>query len=209
MNNNCHISNFVDFVINTEWTYNFNILQTKWGRLGGYMSKRLIAFYSRAGENYFSGEVRRVEKGNCEKLVKHIAEKVDADVFRIEMETPYSEDYLVCTEEAKADLDNGARPKLLNTQESIDEYDDIILVYPNYWGSIPMVLYTWGEHLNWTGKKVYPVCSSEGSGFGNTVSNLRKLCTGAKFVPGYTVNGSDIEKSGNLLNEWLEDAGLV
>ena len=97
------------------------------------MSKTLIAYFSRADENYFGGSMRYIEVGNTEVAVGKIRELIDADVFKIEMVKPYSKAYMTCIEEAKADLRAKARPDLVSMPESIDEYDTIILAYPNYW----------------------------------------------------------------------------
>ena len=86
------------------------------------MGKTLIAFFSRAHENYFGGAMRYVEVGNTEIVVGKIRELIDADVFKIEMKKPYSADYITCIDEAKKDLNAKARPELVSLPESIDEY---------------------------------------------------------------------------------------
>lgn len=85
------------------------------------MSKTLIAYFSRADENYFGGSMRYIEVGNTEVAVGKIRELINADVFKIEMVKPYSKAYMTCIEEAKADLRAKARPELVAMPESIDE----------------------------------------------------------------------------------------
>ena len=102
------------------------------------MAKTLIAFFSRADENYYSGAMRYVKVGNTEIVAGIIKELIPADTFKIEMKNPYSPVYMSCIEEAKRDLRAKARPELLSLPESIDEYDTIILAYPNYWGTMPI-----------------------------------------------------------------------
>ena len=106
------------------------------------MAKTLIAFFSRADENYFGGAMRYVKVGNTEIVVNKMKEMIDADTFKIEMKNPYSPVYMTCIEEAKKDLRAKARPELVSMPASIDEYDTIVLAYPNYWGTMPMAVYT-------------------------------------------------------------------
>ena len=100
--------------------------------------KALIAFYSRAGENYFGGAYRRISVGNTEQAARMLAAVTGADTLRIEQVQPYSEDYKACVAEAREDWQCGARPALVNLPESLDGYDEIYLGYPNYCGTMPM-----------------------------------------------------------------------
>ena len=97
------------------------------------MAKTLIAFFSRADENYFGGAMRYVKVGNTEIVAGIIKDLIPADSFKIEMKNPYSPVYMTCIEEAKKDLRAKARPELASVPGSIDEYDTVILAYPNYW----------------------------------------------------------------------------
>lgn len=92
---------------------------------------KLVVFYSRADENYFSGSYRYIEEGNTEKLAKMIAGSVGADLFKIEQKVPYASDYHTCIEQAKKDLQTQARPELVSVPDSLDNYDEIYLGYPN------------------------------------------------------------------------------
>ena len=89
------------------------------------MSDTLIAYFSRADENYFGGAIRYVKKGNTEIVCEKIKELMDADTFRIEMKNPYSPVYLTCIDEAKKDLKENARPELTSIPESIDNYTTV------------------------------------------------------------------------------------
>ena len=91
---------------------------------------KLVAFYSRTDENYFSGSYRYVTEGNTEKVAKMIAAAVGADLFKIEQKVPYAADYNTCIEQAKNDLRAKARPELVSVPESLDSYDEIYLGYP-------------------------------------------------------------------------------
>ena len=92
--------------------------------------EKLVVFYSRADENYFSGSYRYITEGNTEKVAKMIAAAVGADLFKIEQKVPYAADYNTCIEQAKNDLRTEARPELVSIPGSLDSYDEIYLGYP-------------------------------------------------------------------------------
>ena len=92
------------------------------------MAKTLIAYFSRADENYFGGAMRYVKVGNTQIVCNLMKELIDADTFKIEMKDPYSPVYMTCIEEAKRDLRAGARPELVAMPESIDGYDTVVLI---------------------------------------------------------------------------------
>lgn len=96
----------------------------------------LVAYYSRAGENYFGGQYRNIDIGNTEKAANMIAALTNGDLLKIEQKIPYSENYQSCIAQAKHDLQNKARPELVNLPDNLDKYDAIYLGYPNYWGTI-------------------------------------------------------------------------
>ena len=93
------------------------------------MAKTLIAYFSRADENYFGGAMRYVKVGNTEIVVNGMKELIDTDTFKIEMKNPYSPVYMTCIEEAKKDLRAKARPELVSVPGSIDEYDTVVLAF--------------------------------------------------------------------------------
>ena len=99
-----------------------------------------------ADENYFGGQRRYITEGNTEKAAKMLAELTGADLFQIEQKVPYAADYDTCIAQAKKDLQAGARPELVTLPDSLDEYDEIYLGYPNYWGTMPMQVFTFLEH---------------------------------------------------------------
>ena len=115
------------------------------------MARTLIAFFSRADENYFGGAMRYVKVGNTEIVCNIMKELIPADSFKIEMKNPYSPVYMTCIEEAKKDLRSKARPELVAVPESIDQYDTIVLAYPNYWGTMPMAVFTFLEQFDFSG----------------------------------------------------------
>ena len=119
------------------------------------MSK-LVVFYSRADENYFGGAYRYIEVGNTEKVANMISDITGANKFKIQQVEPYSAKYSVCIDEAKRNLKEKARPEIINMPNNIDDYDEIYLGYPNYWGDMPMAVYTFLENYDWSGKTRFP-----------------------------------------------------
>lgn len=88
---------------------------------------KLVAFYSRADENYFGGTYRRISVGNTEKAANMIAAATGAELFKIEQAVPYAADYQTCIDQAKRDQKAKARPELVKLPDSIDRYDEIYL----------------------------------------------------------------------------------
>ena len=165
--------------------------------------KKLIAFYSRADENYFGGAYRKIPVGNTEKVANMLAELTGADLFKIEQKVPYSANYQECIAQAKHDLQAKARPELVTLPENLDEYDEIYLGYPNYWGTMPMAVYTFLEHYDFTGKVIHPFCTHEGSGLSNTVKDVQKTAKGAEVKPGLAIYGSDVDNAMEKLKGWV------
>ena len=173
------------------------------------MAKTLIAYFSRADENYFGGAMRYVKVGNTEIVCDLIKELIPADTFKIEMKTPYSPVYMTCIDEAKRDLRAKARPELVRLPASVDEYDTVVLAYPNYWGTMPMAVFTFLEAFDFTGKTILPLCTNEGSGMGGSERDVRRACPGAEVKAGLSVTGSRAAESGADVKSWLSANGLL
>ena len=173
------------------------------------MAKTLIAFFSRADENYFGGAMRYVKVGNTEIVVNDMKEMIDADTFKIEMKDPYSPVYMTCIDEAKKDLREKARPELVSMPDSIDDYDTIVLAYPNYWGTMPMAVFTFLENFDFSGKTILPLCTNEGSGMGGSERDIKKTCPGAVVKSGLSVTGSEAAKAAGRVKKWFAANGLV
>lgn len=160
------------------------------------MGKTLIAFYSRRGENYVNGSIQDLKLGNTEVVAAKIKALLpEADVFQIDTTHEYSKSYMTCIEEAKRELREQARPELKNRPESIDPYDTVILGYPNWWGTMPMVCYTFLEAFDFTGKTIIPFCTNEGSGMGSSVRFIKKLCPGATVLDGTPIHGAEAQNA--------------
>ena len=173
------------------------------------MANILIAFFSRADENYFGGAMRYVKVGNTEIVVEGMKEMTDADIFKIEMKEPYSPVYMTCIDEAKRDLRSNARPELVSYPESTDEYDTVILAYPNYWGTFPMAVATFLEKYDLSGKTILPLCTNEGSGMGSSEWDIAKSAPGATVKKGLSITGSRAAESKEAVRKWLRSNGVI
>ena len=173
------------------------------------MAKTLIAFFSRADENYFGGAMRYVKVGNTEIVVNDMNKMIDADTFKIEMKDPYSPVYMTCIDEAKKDLRAKARPELVSMPASIDEYDTVVLAYPNYWGTMPMAVFTFLENFDFSGKTILPLCTNEGSGMGGSERDIKKTCPGAEVKKSLSVTGSEAANATGRVKQWLAANGLM
>lgn len=137
--------------------------------------------------------------GNTKYVVEALAKKVSADIFRIELETPYSSDYKKCISEAKEHQAKNARPAIKGALPVVDGYKTIILAYPNWWSDIPMHFYTLLEGIDLAGKTVIPLCTHGGGGFARSVSSIKKLAPKATVKEGIAIR----ERGGKNLNEVL------
>ena len=164
----------------------------------------LIAFYSRAGENYFGGAYRHISVGNTEKAAEMLADLTGGELYKIEQAQPYSDDYQTCIAEAKADLQNKVRPEVVDLPADLDAYDEIYLGYPNYWGTMPMAVYTFLENYDFTGKTIHPFCTHEGSGLSNTVKDIQSAAN-ATVSKGLAIHGSSVDNAEKALEKWVQE----
>ena len=164
---------------------------------------KLVAFYSRADENYFGGSMKYIEVGNTEKAAKMIAELTGAALFKIEQKVPYSADYRECVDQARKDKQENARPELVSLPENFDQYDEIYLGYPNYCGTMPMAVYTFLENLDFDGKKIHPFCTHEGSGLSGTESDIKNCSPNAIVEKGLAIHGSSVDSAKATLEKWV------
>lgn len=167
------------------------------------MAKALIAFYSRADENYVNGQIKTLTTGNTEIVADIIQKLTGAKKFKIEQEQPYSRDYNECIDQAQQDQQHNARPQLKSYPDSLDDYDTIYLGYPNYWSTMPMAVFTFLEHFNFSGKTIKPFCTHEGSGMGKSISDIQKLCPTAKIEQGLAIRGGSVSRAQKDIEKWL------
>ena len=169
------------------------------------MSKILIAYYSRKGQNYVSGSIKNLVKGNTEIVAEYIKKAVGGELFEIDTVKDYPIDYTECTEVAKVEIQQKARPELKNYLENIDNYDKIFLGYPIWWSIPPMAVSTFLEKYDFSGKKIMPFATHEGSGLGGSISYLKKICPKAEIMSGLAIYGSKSKNSESEIANWAKN----
>ena len=168
------------------------------------MANNLIIYYSRKGENFWNGTIKNLEKGNTEIVAEFIQKAVGGDLFEVETVKSYAADYYSCTEEAKEELRQQARPELQYYFGSMARYDNIFVCGPCWWGTFPMAIFTQLEKFDFSGKKVMAVMTHEGSGLGSCESDLKKICVGATFGQGLAIHGADAAESESIVAAWAK-----
>ena len=168
-------------------------------------AKCLIAYFSRPGNNYVNGNIVNLPVGNTEVIAKMIQEMTGGDLFHIEAVNAYPEDYTETTDVAQEELRTNARPKLTRHLETMASYDVIFLGYPNWWGTMPMPVFTFLEEYDFSGKTIAPFCTHEGSGLGRSVSDIRKMCPKSTVLEGLAIRGGDVKNARGEVAGWLRD----
>ena len=165
--------------------------------------KKLIAYFSKDGENYFDGKVKPLKIGTTEIVANIIHELTDADMFKIEPAAPYSNDYYELTKEAKRENDNEGRPAIFNVVEDMDQYDTIYLGFPNWFGSFPRIISTFIESYDLKGKTIKPFCTSEGSGLGFAQKELEAMLKKSNVKEGISILSSDVLNCKEEIKNWI------
>lgn len=170
------------------------------------MSPELVAYYSRAGENYFDGEIRSVPKGNTAYAAETVADALGADIVEIRQRHPYPDTYGMCVEEAKADWEGDRRPEIADAPESLSGCTDLFLCYPNYCGTVPMAVMTFLERYDLSGVRIHPLCTNEGSGMGTSERDIRRGAPGAVICAGLPVKGGSVGASEESIADWARSS---
>lgn len=171
-------------------------------------TKCLIAYFSRPGNNYVGGNIMDLPVGNTEVVAMMIQKKTGCDLSRIEPVNAYPKDYTETTEVAKEELRTKARPKLAGCAENIESYDLIFLGYPNWWGTMPMPVFTFLEGYDLSKKTIAPFCTHEGSGLGHSIADIRKACPHSVVLDGMAIRGGDVKNAQDIVTGWLCTVGI-
>jgi flavodoxin len=151
-----------------------------------------------------NGNIVNLRVGNTEVVANMIQKITGGDMFFIEGVKAYPADYHETTDVAKAEFRENARPELTNIVTDIDSYDVIFLGYPNWWGTMPMPVFTFLEAYDFSGKTIIPFCTHEGSRMGHSESDIRKLCPEAKIETGLPIKGSNVQGVEKEISKWIE-----
>ena len=172
----------------------------------GTGTKILVVYFSRTGEQYSVGTI---DKGNTAIVAEMIAEKTGADLYEILPETdyyPYT--YKELTDVAKKEQSEKARPKIKGELPDVSKYDTIFIGAPVWWGDWPMIMYTFFESVNLSGKKLVPFSTHEGSGLSGFDRKLASAVPGATVLTGQAFRGGDCQNKQsdvrNTVNKWID-----
>jgi flavodoxin len=172
-------------------------------------SRVLLAYFSRAGENYYYGGRKDLEIGNTEVLAGMIGELIRCDVHRIGAADPYPESYDATVARNVREQNAGARPAIVNPLPAIDQYDTVLLASGIWNVRAPMIMTTFVESYDFTGKSIYPITTHAMSGLGNTMRDYAKACPDAVIGQGLAVKGEEVQEAGPNLQSWLQRSGLL
>lgn len=146
--------------------------------------------------------------GNTRGIAEEIQRQTGADLFEIEMVTPYSTDYNTVLDQAQEAPNAQDRPELSTHVEEMSQYDTIILGYPNWWASIPMPVASFLEEYDFSGKTIVPFCSHGGGRFGQSLTAITKLAPDAVLGEGLAVSYSGGSGLSGDVTAWLEENDL-
>ena len=147
--------------------------------------------------------------GNTQYVAQLIQEMIDGDIFRILPQKPYPTDHRTLVDLAREEQEQDARPAIAGKLEAPEAYDTIFIGYPNWWGDMPMILYTFLEQYNFSGKTLIPFCTHGGSGFSRTIQTIQEKQPDATVIRnGYSLSRSRMERAPSSVSEWLKEIGL-
>ncbi len=176
----------------------------------GESGRILVAFFSRAGENY---NVGTVSEGNTSKLAKEIAAQTGGDLFEIVPVNPYPAGYDEMLDVATRERTNGERPAIRELPKDLGAYDTVFLGYPIWWGGLPMILYSFMESCDLSGKTVIPFNTHEGSGQAGTQEAIEAALPRATVLHGFAMRGGAAQAlrcdgTDEGVKSWLDGLGI-
>ena len=155
------------------------------------MKKILTAYFSLKGETYVNGDIVVLKQGNTEVIAQRLAKKIETDLFHIEKVGGYPPTYKEIVEVAKVEWKDDERPAFVGSVADMEQYDTIILGYPNWCGTMPKAVWTFLEAYDMKGKTIIPYCTHEGSGLSKSVDDIKRLCPDASVLPGTAIHGAE------------------
>jgi flavodoxin len=165
--------------------------------------KILLAYFSRAGENYHYGGRTNLEVGNTEVLAGVISASLGCDVHRIEAVDRYPVDYEETVERNVREQNADARPAIANPLPSIERYETVLLGSPIWNVRAPMIMLTFADRYDFSGKTVLPFTTHAMSGLGTTPDDYQRACEGARIGQGLAVRGEAVRRAGAAVDAWL------
>ena len=147
--------------------------------------------------------------GNTESVANEIQAQTGADIFEIVPAEPYTDDYNTLLDIAQNEQANDARPAIAQSVENFDRYETVYFGFPNWWGDMPMILYTFLDEYDFSGKTIAPFVPSGGSGFSGTIGTIESMEPDAAVTEGLSLRSSDAADPAAAVTEWLAGIGLA
>ena len=147
--------------------------------------------------------------GNTQGVAEEIQAQTGADIFEITLVEPYSSDYNTVLDQAQHDQNIQARPEIAEHVDNMDDYDTILIGYPNWWASIPMPIASFLEEYDFSGKTIIPFCSHGGGRFGQSLTAIAKLAPDSAMGEGLSIHYSGGSSLSADVEEWLRSNGII
>jgi flavodoxin len=171
-------------------------------------SRVLLVYFSRPGENYHYGGRRNLKTGNTQVLAQMIGDRLDCDTYRIQPADPYPRDYEQTVARNVQEQNTDARPAITGTLSNLGPYQVVLLASPIWNVRAPMIMTTFTEALDFTGKTIHPLTTYAMSGLGTTERDYTASCAGAALGEGLAVRGEQVTDAGPDIDDWLRRTGL-
>ena len=186
----------------------------------GAQSNLLVAYFSYAENTALPDDVDASASasiqpwngaltGNTGVVADMIAQATGADLFSIRTVEQYPDTYDATIDQGQQEQSDGARPELATHLENLDSYDTIFLGFPNWWGDMPMAVYSFLDEVDLSGKTVIPFVTSGGSGFSNIISTIQQMEPQATVQEGLSISGSSATGAQQQVESWLSELGLA
>lgn len=147
--------------------------------------------------------------GNTEYVARLIGKATGGDLFAIKTERTYPTPHKALIDDAKKEAEANERPKLTTHITNLADYDVVFVGYPNWWYDMPMVIYTFFDEYDFSGKTVIPFVTHGGSSFSQSVETIAEMETGAKIIKGPSIPARSVPNSKNSIVNWLQQQGLI
>lgn len=158
-------------------------------------SKMLIVYFSHSG--------------NTRIIAQYIQQETGAKLFEIEPVNPYPAEYQAVVDQAKKEINAGYRPELKTKVANFDDYDIIFIGSPNWWGTIPPPVATFLSSYDLNNKTIVQFITHEGSRFGRSTADIKKLCPDSKILKSYSCRGSLAKSASGEVHKWLTVLHLI
>lgn len=163
-----------------------------------------ILYFSYKGENLIHGKISNNRAGSTARVASKISEQLGRiSCLELIPQYPYPEAYKCVMEIAEIEKEEKKHVSYQNLDIHFDKYDTIFLGYPNWCGTIPRIVASFLEDNSLKNINIYPFCTHEGSGLGNSINEIREICPKAQIFPGLSIRGTNADKSDTAIKNWL------